>query len=167
MLKYFTFVFIISLLHTATSIAQQNSGQRVSVTISAEIISTIDLITVRPIDFSNTGRNDGQITINPVSSGRAGKMIAQGTPGASFRITFLRQRDLVNIDGENVLFFSYMVSGNVEDDQSTSELLEDDNRALQFNESGQFFIWVGGDVNLQSAPPGNYEGEFTLEIEYN
>lgn len=167
MLKSLTLIFILLFVYTEISCAQQNSGQRVSVTISAEIISSIDLITVRPIDFRNTGRNDGAITINPVSSGRAGKMIAQGTPGASFRITFLRQRDLVNIDGDNVLFFSYMVSGNVEDDQSTSELLEDDNRALQFNESGQFFIWVGGDVNLQSAPPGNYEGEFTLEIEYN
>lgn len=166
MLKTIAFVFILSIVYTANSYAQQNSGQRVSVTISAEVISSIDLITVRPIDFSNTGRIDGQIMVNPVSSGRAGKMIAQGTPGASFRITFLRQRDLVNIDGDTILFFSYMVSGNAEDDQSTSELLEDDNRALQFNESGQFFIWVGGDVNLQSAPPGNYEGEFTLEIEY-
>jgi len=166
MLKYFTLVFIIIFVNTANSSAQQNTGQRVSVTISAEVISSIDLITVRPIDFSNTDRNDGQITINPVSSGRAGKMIAQGTPGASFRITFLRQRDLVNTNGDNVLFFSYMVSGNVEDDQSTSELLEDDNRPLQFNDSGQYYIWVGGDVNLQNVPPGNYEGEFTLEIEY-
>ena len=167
MLKYSALFFTLFFITFLKTFAQENSGQQVSISVSAEIISSIDLITVRPIDFNNSSRNDGQITINPVVSGRAGKMIAQGTPGASFRITFLRQRDLVNVDGNNVLFFRYMVSGNTEDDQSTSELLEDDNRALQFNEDGQYFIWVGGDVNLQSAPPGNYEGEFTLELEYN
>ncbi len=160
------FLFSFYLCISCFSYAQSSSDTRVNVTISAEVVSSIELITVRTIQFDRGSERDGSVVINPVNSGRAGKMIAQGAPDAAFRITFLRERDLVNSSNGEVLFFRYMVSGNEEDDQGSSELLEDDNRAFRFNESGRFYIWVGGEVSLQNASPGSYDGEFTLEIEY-
>jgi len=166
MYSKFLLLFIFNLCIACSSYAQSSADTRVNVTISAEVVNSIELITVRTIQFDRSSGREESIVINPVNSGQAGKMIAQGAPGAAFRITFLRERDLVNRNDGEVLFFRYVVSGNSEDDQGTSELLEDDNRALRFNESGQYYIWVGGEVSLQNASPGSYEGEFTLEIEY-
>ena len=161
-IKFFIFfLFIHNLV-----IAQEREETSVTVNISAEVVNSIDLITVRSIQFERGAERQTNISINPVNDNRAGKMIAQGTPGASFRITFLRQRDLININNGEVLFFRYLLSGKSVDDQGTSELLEDDNRSFRFNDSGVYYIWIGGEADLQNATPGSYQGEFTLEIEY-
>jgi hypothetical protein len=93
-------------------------------------------------------------------------MIAIGTPEAEFRLNYLPERILNQINGNGSLIFNYEISGNLEEDQATSELLDLDNRNLRFNSEGRFYIWVGGSIDLSNAAPGNYEGDFTIEIDY-
>lgn len=148
--------------------AQNGEDQSISarVNVSAEVIQSIELITINTMQFGNAQPGQQEIYVNPVTSLNAGYMIAVGTPNAEFRLNYVPERELTQIDGDGTLTFTYEISGNSIEDQSTSELLELDNRNIRFNEEGQFFIWVGGRVNLQNAAPGNYEGDFTIEIDY-
>lgn len=150
------------ILFSISSHAQES----ISINISANVQSTIELITVQTLDFQNSDRQDNIIQINPVSSPRAGIMVARGNTESEFRLNYLRTRELTNIEGTGVLFFEYSVAGNTIDEQNTAEVLDQEVRELQFNDDGEFFIWVGGRVDLTNATPGTYEGDFTIEIEY-
>ena len=107
-----------------------------------------------------------EIYVNPVNSLNAGYMIAVGMPETEFRLNYLSERVLSQTNGNATLTFTYVLSGNSIENQSTSELLEGGNRNIRFNEEGRYYIWVGGRLNLENAQPGNYEGDFTIEIDY-
>ena len=141
-------------------------GNSVQITVSATIQGSIELITIQTLDFHNNSEARTLIEMNPVTNPNAGKMVARGTPGAEFRLNYLKTRELTNTSGLGVIFFEYDISANNVDEQETSELLDQEGRPLTFNQNGEFFIWVGGSVDLSSAQPGSYEGEFTIEIEY-
>lgn len=141
-----------------------------SVNVSAEVIgstqSAIEIITVSTIQFGETQPLNGQINVNPITDLNAGFMIAIGNPEAEFRLNYLPDRILNQINGNGSLTFTYLISGNDEENQATSELLDLENRNLRFNEEGRYYIWVGGQIDLSNAAPGNYQGDFTIEIDY-
>lgn len=146
--------------------AQQNAIDEISVEISAQVISSIEMVTIQSMNISEAERTNQQIQIDPQTSSNAGKMIAIGNPNRNIRISFLEQRELTNEGGSSTLLFNYQVAGNTQDDQSSAELLDSENRDLKFNEKGRFYLWIGGSVDISNASPGNYQGEFTLNIEY-
>lgn len=161
LLRFASITLFLSLL-SVFSYAQEN----VSINITANVESTIELITIQTLDFQNSDRQDNTIQINPVTSPRAGIMVARGNSQSEFRLNYLRTRELTNTEGTGVLFFEYSVAGNTIDEQNTAEVLDQEVRELQFNDDGEFYIWVGGRVDLTNASPGTYEGDFTIEIEY-
>ncbi|MDR9416348.1 MAG: hypothetical protein RI564_08690 [Gracilimonas sp.] len=146
--------------------AQNPESISANVNVSAEVIQSIELITVQSMQFGNAQPGQREIYVNPVNDLNAGFMIAVGTPEAEFRLFYLPERELTQVDGDGTLTFEYEISGNDIEDQATSELLEADNRNIRFNNDGRYYIWVGGKVNLENANPGNYEGDFTIEIDY-
>ena len=107
-----------------------------------------------------------ELYINPINDINAGYMIALGTPGASFRITYLLEQQLTHSEGKGGITFSYEISANTEENQPTSELLKQNNRNIEFNLDGRYYFWIGGRLNLENAQPGNYQGDFTIEIDY-
>lgn len=142
------------------------SGSPVTINVTAIVNGAIETITIQTIDFDNVERNNSTISVDPVLSPRAGKMIARGTPNATFQIDYLQQRELDNSRGSGTIIFNYRIAGNIVDEQSTAEILDQEVRDLSFNTDGEYFIWVGGSVDVGNAEPGSYEGEFTIEIEY-
>jgi ligand-binding sensor domain-containing protein len=156
----------LGVVHSSFAQNQNNTQQSVSITVSAMVNGVIEMITIQTMDFQNIDRDDSVVRINPIQSNRAGKMVARGAPNAEFRVDYMRQRELSNLDGEGMIFFTYEVAGNAIDDQETAELMDQDIRDLQFNDDGEFYIWVGGNVDLSNVEPGSYQGEFTIEIEY-
>jgi hypothetical protein len=164
----YIFISITFFLASSAFVCAQNNDQNITanINVSAEVIHSIELITVNTMHFGNAQPGQRELYVNPVNNLNAGFMIAIGTPDAEFRLNYLPERELSQIDGNSTLTFIYEISGNSEENQSTSELLELDNRNIRFNSDGQYFIWVGGRVNLQNAAPGNYEGDFTIEIDY-
>lgn len=154
-------------LGPATAHGQNYAPTEFSLNVSAEVQSTaIELITLQTMDFSGMGAEQRQLQVNPMTSERAGKMVALGDPNSSFRISFLQTREFTNLNGTGVILIEYRVAGYSMDEQENAEELEVESRELIFNDEGEFYFWVGGQVNLQRATPGSYEGEFTLEIEY-
>lgn len=166
LLKTTLFTILFSLIAFCSFAQEQENARSVSINISAEVQSTIELITIQTLDFQNTDRQDNIVQINPVTSNRAGNMIARGNPGSEFRLNYLETRELTNIEGTGVIFFEYRVAGNTIDEQNSAEFLDQEARDLEFNDDGEFYIWVGGRVDLTNAEPGSYEGDFTIEIEY-
>lgn len=164
----FTTLLLIG-LQTALLYAQNDDATGISakINVSAEVIQSIELITVNSISFPSLQPGQREIHVNPANSLNAGYMIAIGTPDAEFRLNYLPERVLTQTDGGTAtLTFTYEISGNIDEDQATSELLQLGNRNIRFNDEGRYYIWVGGRVNLENAAPGNYEGVFTIEIDY-
>lgn len=152
------------------AVAQNGIGiqtESVNITVSANVIGSTEVLTIQSVDFNNIERDNNIIMINPVNSARAGKMVVRGAANTTFRMEYLRERELYNTEGTGMILFNYLVSGNSVDEQETSELFDQDDRDLRFNQDGEYFIWVGGSVNLDDIEPGSYQGEFNLEIEYN
>lgn len=161
-------IFLICALPVlCTAQNRENSSQSVTISVSATVMGgTVEMITIQSMDFENIEREESVIRVDPITSERAGKMIARGDPNANFRIDYIRQRELANLEGEGLLYFNYEVAGSRIDDQETAELFNQDIRDLQFNDEGEFYIWIGGSVDLGEVNPGSYQGEFTIEIEY-
>lgn len=159
-----SFLFLSFLLAPSISAGQQSSD--VNIRVIASVKGSIELITINSIDFRNAARVESVLTVDPLLSSGAGKMVAKGTPGSEFRLDYLRRRELTNAEGTGVLFLTYSVTGSNKDEQITAEHLNQEMRGLTFNSEGEFYIWIGGYVNLHKAEPGSYEGEFIIEIEY-
>ncbi len=157
-------LLFISLLCTQSVQGQDQFSATVST--SARVVHSIELVTIKTLSIGSLQPGQVEIYVNPINNVNAGFMIAQGIPGAEFRLNYLPQRELTQIDGDGTLIFTYEISGNSVENQSTSEILEYDNRSLEFNEEGRYYIWIGGRINLENATPGNYEGDFTIEIDY-
>ena len=162
----FFFLFLLAALTVQESYAQNNESISAEINVSATVIQSIQLITVNSMTFGDLQPGQEEVYINPISNLNAGFMIAVGTPGAQFRLTYLKDRQLINSNGTGNLVFTYELAGNFEEEQGTAELLGSDNRSLVFNTEGRYYIWLGGRVNLINARPGNYQGDFTIEIDY-
>lgn len=168
-MKQLLTVLVLTIGVTYSSTAQNGSGNinsDIAINVSAQVISSIEMITIQSMRLSQAEANNDIIQINPQNHAYAGKMIAIGTPNSDIRVSFLQQRELTQRQGSSTLMFNYQVAGNNVDDQSTAELLGQDNRDLEFNSEGRFYLWIGGSVDISTASPGNYQGEFTLEIDY-
>lgn len=164
-MKKASLLFVVLVLTPLTLIAQ-NGPLSVSINVTADVQASVEMITIRSMDFQNTDRDAMIVILDPLQSPAAGQMVARGNPNAEFRVDYLQNRELTNTQGPGVLIFNYDVAGNSVDEQETAELLGQDIRDLQFNDQGEFYIWVGGRVDLTDATPGSYEGEFSIEIEY-
>lgn len=150
----------------SSNINAQVNRVSASVNITANVEQSIQLITVNAMTFGDIEPGQLEIFVNPVIDVSSGYMIAVGTPEAEFRLDYLNVRNLTNVENEGFLTFQYVLSGNDTEDQASSELIDNDNRTIRFNNEGTFHIWVGGRVNLENATPGSYEGDFTIEIDY-
>lgn len=165
-IKLFLTLTVIVLLSSANALAQ-DSGNDYSISISTQILESIELLTIRSIDISNVQPSQGTIYISPTRDAEAGMMKAQGRPGADIRISFLSDQVLTSTGSDGAIAFEYLVTGNDKDEQETSEMLEPENQNFQLNEDGEYFFWIGGTATVSGAPGGNYSGEFTIEVDYN
>jgi len=161
-----SFILVIGFLISSVQPATAQSESGISIDVSAQVISSIEMITIESMKLANSEARNGIITINPQRSANAGKMVAIGTPNSDIRISYLQQRELTRQQGAETLLFEYSVVGNDQDDQSSAERLNSENRDFEFNNEGRFYLWIGGSVDISTATPGNYQGEFTLDIEY-
>ena len=134
--------------------------------MSAQVIESIEMVTQRDMQFGSVQPGQKQILIDPITDNRTGKMVALGSANARVRVSFVKERTLTSADGTSQLTFFYEIAGNDQDDQSSAELLQTDNRNLDLNSKGEYYFWIGGQVDIQNAKPGSYNGNFTIEVEH-
>ena len=143
----------------------QTSG---SIHASATVVEATDiqLITMKDMMIDQSAAQNGILTISPVTDEKAGKILVKGKVNSSIRLSYLNEMLLVNSSGDGTLVCKYSVSGYKSDNQRASQLLDVVERVVLLNENGEFYLWLGGTVDLSRAKPGNYDGEFTIQIEY-
>ena len=158
-MSFLCFVLLGYALH-----AQNN----ISIRASASVIDVtgIQLIPMKDMVIDESYAKDGILDISPITDDKAGKILVKGRVNSSVRLSYLNEMSLVNTSGDGTLVYKYSVSGFKSDNQRASQLLDQVERVVQFNENGEFYLWLGGRVDLTRARPGNYDGEFTIQIEY-
>ncbi len=168
--KLFLVLLMILFMHPLLGMTQgQQDSPSVSIRASAEVIGRdIDLETISDMGIIDAQRTQGgdELYINPIFDSEAGIMRASGSPGAQIRVSFLEEMEISRREGGGSISFVYEISGYPGDNQRESELLTLIEHELLFNEEGEFYFYIGGRVDLSEALPGNYDGEFTMEIEY-
>ena len=161
-----TILLSVGLMPSLSTAQDSDQSGSVRISVSANVVESIEMTTVRNMQVEPVQPSQQQININPLTDSQSGKMIALGNPNASIRVTFVRERTLTHASGTGNLDFTYEIAGNDQDDQSSAEILQTDNRNLTLNAEGRYYFWIGGQVNIQNAKPGNYAGDFTIEVEY-
>jgi hypothetical protein len=166
--RLFLAVIFLGLIQVAN--AQVNnrptSGAVISVNVSASIQASIELTTISNINFGQVTPGMTELYINPRQDGGAGLMRITGQPDMLIRVSFLERRELINTSGGLPLLFVYDISGAQTEDQFLSERLTAENREISLGPEGEFYFWIGGRLDLTNVSFGQYEGEFTLEIDY-
>jgi hypothetical protein len=126
----------------------------------------IQLIPLEDMVIDESSSKDGFLNISPVTDEKAGKILVRGKAKSSVKLSYMNEMSLANPDGEGKLVCEYSVSGYQSDNQSASQPLDQVERVVQFNEKGEYYLWLGGKINFTHARPGSYEGEFTIQVEY-
>lgn len=145
---------------------QAQSVVNIKVNASVPDMSEIDIIVVNSLVIDDTKSVNGKLDIKPNQDAEAGMIRIKGSPRARFSIIFLDYMELGHSNGEGSLRFKFKVSGFPKDNQQASQLMDPLIRELNFSESGEYFLWIGGEMNFEGILPGNYEGIFAFEIEY-
>lgn len=160
-----SFLCTVLLIVSCSIQAEAQQNEEIDISVNAEVIRSLEMNTVRDINFSPVQPSQQQINIDPQTDSNTGKMIAIGDSNAPIRVSFVPERILTNDNG-STLVFTYSIAGNDRDDQSSAEILQADNRNLSLNNEGRYYFWIGGNVTVENAEPGNYNGDFTIEVEY-
>lgn len=140
----------------------------ISIKASATVVeqTEIELRTIKNLDLDESSAINGIITVSALTDPAAGVMVVKGKPNANFRITYLPQMALTNAYGTGTLVVNYEVYGYQDDNQKSSTPLDAVDLMQRFNQDGLYYLWVGGRINISDAREGNYDGEFTLKVEY-
>ena len=157
-------------LRAGPAAAQQSvdNGPKASITVSvgAEIVSSIEMVTIRNINLGSVQPSREVLNIHPIYDPESGKMQILGQANSSIRISYEEVKTLRRVEGSETINFKYRLAGNSQDNQSTASLIDFNNFEAQMNEDGEYYIWIGGDVNIANLTPGNYQGDFTVEVEH-
>jgi hypothetical protein len=162
-------LLIIALLIPPVQLSAQTvriSESVISVSVSASVQQAITMETISNINFGRVTPGMTEIYINPRSDNGAGVMRISGSPNMIIRISFLETRELTRVGGGESIFFRYEVSGAQAENQFLSEPMTRENRQISLSDNGEFYFWIGGRLDLTNITFGQYEGEFTMEIDY-
>ena len=156
--------------NTVPVAAQQSESndRKASITVSvgAEIVSSIEMVTIRNINLGSIQPSRQVLNIHPIYDPESGKMQILGQANSSIRISYEEVKTLRRVEGSETINFKYRLAGNSQDNQSTASLIDFNNFEAQMNGDGEYYIWIGGDVNIANLTPGNYQGDFTVEVEH-
>lgn len=160
-----SFLLLVSAFIGSPQNLKAQSSVEASVNVTATVTGSIEVITVQAMSISEQDIENNEVLIVPINP-NAGRLVARGNPGAGIRLNYVQTQQLRNMQTNNLLTIEYLVSGNSTDQQESAETLSPQDRDVQFNEDGEFYIWVGARIDLTMAEPGSYEGEFSFEVDY-
>lgn len=170
MKKHLLIFFLLTGFWSNNSIAQEVDDTRkatLSVRASATVTDNLQMLTIRGLDLINPVILDNKIVVSPISSSFAGMFKIIGNPGARVRVTFL-QTEILKEQNDQIgeVSAQYLISGAFDDFQFQSTLLDVGEGNFRLSDKGQFYIWLGANLDLARATPGLYLSEFIIEMEY-
>lgn len=170
-----TMVFLntlIFLLNPFGANAQTPISDGVSIRVNANVVDaesisldiiTLQHMTIRP-EYFLMGQNE--IYVSPIKSDNAGLMLLKGKPNTGVNIHYPPEAFIYGKNGDDCIKISYVMSGYPVRNQQASTLTEAPDVFIELNDDGEYFLWIGGLVDLGNAGAGNYSGDFIFEISY-
>ncbi|HRZ48382.1 MAG TPA: hypothetical protein P5338_03200 [Bacteroidales bacterium] len=148
--------------------AGQAQTTSISIKASATVIDKkeIELITLNDLQIDESMADNGIIFVSSKLDAHAGKMLVKGRSGDQVLLNFQQELILYNTTGNGTLLFTYNICGYNADNQRAAEIYNTGEQKVTLSQTGEFYIWIGGRIDISSALPGHYDGEFTIEIEY-
>lgn len=152
--------------------AQTPSSEGVPIRVIATVVDSesisLDIITlqnmaIRPEDFLK-GLNE--IYVSPINAVNAGFMLLKGNPNAGVNIHYQPGEFIYSESGADYIKINYMMSGSGERNQEASTLLETADVFIELNDDGEYFLWIGGLIDIGNAGAGVYSGNFVFEVSY-
>jgi len=159
-------LLVICLVASFSSFSQ--NGSSIQITVSATVVadSPVEIITISNIRLDVADMVENEIYISPLSNPNAGLFQIKGQANSDIRIKYQKQETIVSDDNLGSIAIAYELSVYPENIQTASYAFTAEEEVIQFNETGIYFIWVGGRINLANATSGAYSGQFSIEIEY-
>lgn len=169
--RIITCVMLFSLIPAMAAYGQVDNSNTlgsgtINVAATIAVPAEVQLTTLRNMSLDQQLSSRGRVFIDPVTDSQAGLLRAEGEPDAVVQISFVQEQILSHVDGGNDVLFEFLIAGNEIEDQASAEVLDLENREYSLNEEGEYYFWIGGEVNLENASRGTYDGLFTVEIEY-
>jgi hypothetical protein len=123
---------------------------------------------MRDLDLINPVAEGNLLFVSPLESPFAGQFRINGSPESSVRITYLIEESIQEARGNGGLVKArYILSGLTVDNQYQSLLFSPTGEFnVQLGKTGEYFLWVGAQLDLAQALPGDYYSEFIIELEY-
>lgn len=158
------------------AMAQLNGPGFAEIAITGKVIPArstqqLSFETLSDVHFIQMNEDDTEISVDPIrdaSTGDSGPghIVAKGQPGAVFRLNFSRQVTLRNTSDNTTVTVQYLMSHSPTDEQRNSTYVLETSPQFRLNAQGEYHFWLGGRLSLQGVTDGDYEGEFTMEVEY-
>lgn len=166
-MKFHKTIFL--LLAFGLSFGQNSTTDQtnVSVSISATVMDQIQMITLSDIDVGTVIPSEGILRLDPRQDQGAGLVKVLGRKNSSVQITYSNQVEMSNIASNTTLLVNYSLGGYRENDQTASEVYTTNPVAVNLNGEGEYFLWIGCSFSLKDLVPGQYDGDFVLEVDYN
>ncbi len=167
MIENMNIKIVILILSLTSIILGQENRSSISLNIEATIADQIEVITISDIDAGIVLPGQDEKDISPLTDAGAGILKLQGQPQSSIQISYSKQITMTNVLSNQPLLMNYKLSGSAENDQSASEYLQTNPANVYLNAEGVYYIWVGCRFSLLDLVPGQYDGDFNIEVDYN
>ena len=161
-------IFLLVMAGCFSAYGVSDSG---SIEVKARALAPVSLEVIDDrIDFGLVNPGQTIAVVNPTSSEEAAVLRVSGTPGFGIRIDFPEEVILapVHFPSAAPLLMKTLLSGRRTNGQSGSTNLNGPPARASLSQTGEYFIWAGGQIeDLDSLQTGDYEGFFTITVEYD
>lgn len=159
--------FIIVLLAVGSAVLGQQKNSPQDINISATVVEQIEVITLSDIDAGIVLPGQEEKLISPITDDGAGVLRLEGQGNSSIQVSYSKQVTMTNLSTNQPLLMNYLLSGGPENNQSASALFTSNPATVVLNTEGVYFIWIGVRFSLENLVPGQYDGDFIVEVDYN
>lgn len=159
-------IYTLLLLALSSRLAAQGASS-VEINVSARIQDYIEMVTLADIDVGTIVPSEEILRLDPRTNSGAGIIMIQGQKDKSVLVNYSKVVEMVHSNSNSVLPVTYEVSGSVENQPSTSVLFTTNPESIELNEKGEYYLFIGCSFNLNLVKPGQYDGDFVIEVDYN
>jgi len=170
-------VLLFTVLSGVSALSQGVNEVNLNMSVSANLVTSapVQLTALRNLvitgvqgresQYSESARM-GDIHISPLTDNRAGILLAKGAPNSYAILHYKTAEVLKDNTGAGSISVRYELSSSPTLDQQNSVQNDNGEIIMNFDRNGNFYLWIGGYVNLKNAISGKYSGQFTFEILY-
>jgi hypothetical protein len=170
-------LLLFTILLAVPALSQGTNEVNLNLSVSANLVTSapVQLTALRNLIITgvqgrgskyNESVRTGEIYISPLTDNRAGILLAKGAPNSHAILHYKTAEILKDNTGAGSISVRYELSSSPTLAQKNSEQNDNGEIILNFDRNGNFYLWIGGYVNLKNAISGKYSGQFTFEILY-